>query len=275
MDSEQDEKRNLSKLSKKLVDGWTLLKDDCPNQNCKVSLISKDAKLFCVSCENYFRRDANGMIWYSRPDDPPSSLPPNTLRELAKALPLPPSSPDVKLPLSNLTQSASIPAPSVGRRLEFSPSTTPTKEFQQRQLAVPSGARVRDGTKVAQKLLEGWTLLNRSCPRCAGTLVADKASKAFCVSCNVHVESAAPSKSIFQNGTGAHMNGSHKDLLEDTEKSNPQVILDNTIRSLYAKMESAREILDQTTNLAECSKLVTLIAECGNSIKILQSVSHT
>jgi len=283
------EQVNVSVLSRRLMDGWTLLKEECPN-NCKLALIAKDNKIQCVNCENYYRKDANGMIWYSRlDDDTPSQLPSQTLKELTKTLPLPPSSPDVQIyNISSSKKENGIkpkpPSPPIGRRLDFSSvPSTPLREPFAPKLSSPSiplstaGQRItQSSSKVAQKLLEGWTLVGRGCINCNGTLVADKTNRAFCVSCNTYDGIVAPKVLPSSSSSSSPFgNGHHKEkvgLTLDSVKS-PQSILEKTIKSLYDKMEAARELLENTNNINDCNKLVTLISECGNSIKVLQSIS--
>jgi len=321
----EESRNNVGLLSRKLIDGWTLLKEECINPDCKITLITKDNKIFCVSCNSYFRRDANGMLWYARPEEKASvtSLPPTVMKELSKSLPLPPSSSDSQIFPSNSSnfnssengtrnQRDHTSSPSIGRRLDFNSinMTPPRENHTSKTSTTPSGQKnLRDGSKVAQKLLEGWTLATRGCSRCNGTLVGDKSNRAFCVTCNEYdgmVKSINPSyptiefsknsqdlgrlstqfvdpnrnslsRSLEAGSGRPSLNGMFRETvplsLENNGK-NPQNILENTIRSLYEKMESASQLLEQTSNITDCNKLVSLISECGNSIKILQTLSQ-
>jgi len=259
----EPDKKTVGLLSKKLVEGWTLLKEECPNQKCKIALVSKDGKMFCVSCESYFKRDANGMIWYARPDEQ-STISSFNIKEITKPVQLPPNSPEVQnFPVSSLVNDFGNKQNS-SRRLDFSSiSNTPGRA---------SNRSLRDNNKVAQKLLEGWNLISKLCSRCSGALVTDKNNRAFCVSCNNY---DGTENSISNNRLSNHyFNGLvQKENVTLSFDKEPQMILENTIRSLYDKMESARDLLDKSSNISECNKLVSLITECGNSIKILQSIS--
>jgi len=274
------EQINVNLLSRKLMDGWSLMKEECPN-DCKIALVSKDNKIFCVNCENYYRKDGNGMLWYSRPNEPVVTLPSPTLKELSQILPLPPSSPDIQnyhLVSSSKENghgiSHKLPSPTIGRKLDFSTPYTPiirdpiAPKTSSPLISTTGTSFVQSSSKVAQKLLEGWTLVGRGCSKCNSTLVADKTNRPFCVTCNTYDAILTSKVPLIQsNGTKESVA-----LILDNGKSS-QSILEKTIKSLYDKMEAARELLDHTSNISDCNKLVTLIAECGNSIKILQSLS--
>jgi len=278
MDTDSD-KKNVGLLSKKLLEGWTLLRDECPNSNCKISLVTKDGKIFCVSCQNYFRKDASGLVWFVRPEDSVSS--PNIpIRDLPKSLPLPPSAiPDSRNPISTSNG-----------RLEFSSNPEPPPQINGK----------RDGKKVAQKLLEGWNLTNRLCSRCSGNLVTDKQNRVFCVFCN-SFEGNANNSGYVSNQfprtsnqfSSPLSNGRNSDIFNGKEsfqgriepfhgmensiplmfEKDPQSILEGTLQSLYDKMESARELLDKTHSISESTKLVTLIESCAKTIKEIRGIS--
>jgi len=272
MESEP-QRKNLGQISKKLIEGWSLLKDDCPNPNCKTALISKDNKIFCANCENYFRKDGNGMLWYTRLEDSIPSIQ-SSILDQPKPLPPPPSFGEIpKVTNHNgfvengnndiLSQSHTA------RTLDFS-THTPNRDFPRSFLSTGEQKQRKDGTKVAQRLLDGWTLLYKNCSQCGATLMADKNNRSFCVNCNTFDAGANKTTNGITVQSPARWESSHLSL---DNGRNPSAILESTIKSLYDKMEAARELLDHTTNISDCNKLVSLIAECGNSIKILQSIS--
>eukprot|EP00242_Pyramimonas_sp_CCMP2087_P015061 CAMPEP_0198216360 /NCGR_PEP_ID=MMETSP1445-20131203/56931_1 /TAXON_ID=36898 /ORGANISM="Pyramimonas sp., Strain CCMP2087" /LENGTH=91 /DNA_ID=CAMNT_0043892557 /DNA_START=126 /DNA_END=397 /DNA_ORIENTATION=- len=63
---------NVTSLSKKLLEGWTLLSESCPDPSCNVPLVKNKAhsKVFCVSCEKTY---GSVMEALSAATPPPSS----------------------------------------------------------------------------------------------------------------------------------------------------------------------------------------------------------
>eukprot|EP00238_Polyblepharides_amylifera_P006016 CAMPEP_0196600570 /NCGR_PEP_ID=MMETSP1081-20130531/95457_1 /TAXON_ID=36882 /ORGANISM="Pyramimonas amylifera, Strain CCMP720" /LENGTH=148 /DNA_ID=CAMNT_0041926413 /DNA_START=109 /DNA_END=552 /DNA_ORIENTATION=- len=47
---------NVTSLSQKLLEGWTLLQESCPNATCNVPLVrnKEKEKVYCVSCRQFF-----------------------------------------------------------------------------------------------------------------------------------------------------------------------------------------------------------------------------
>merc|ERR1712070_867675 len=47
--------KNVNELSKKLLDGWVLISDSCPNTSCSVPLVkSKAGEVYCIGCERSY-----------------------------------------------------------------------------------------------------------------------------------------------------------------------------------------------------------------------------
>ena len=47
--------KNVNELSKKLLDGWVLISDSCPNSSCSVPLVkSKTGEIYCIGCERHY-----------------------------------------------------------------------------------------------------------------------------------------------------------------------------------------------------------------------------
>ena len=81
---------NISELSKKLLDGWTLLSDGCPLPDCNVPLVQyKGEAIECIECKHTFRKGAEGRYVAIGADGQPlSDLPTH-----AAPPPTPPAAP--------------------------------------------------------------------------------------------------------------------------------------------------------------------------------------
>lgn len=136
---------NVNSLSQKLLEGCKLLSESCPETN--VPLVSTlDGRMYSVGNGCYYTRE-NGELVKAAADAPPMSQPPST--------PAPNASPK--------SGGGSFLAPTVGTS---APGTV--------QMPAPD---VSDGqslsSRVAAKLLEGFTLLSESCPVTSVPLVQD------------------------------------------------------------------------------------------------------
>eukprot|EP00164_Ancoracysta_twista_P012921 GFYU01020440.1.p1 GENE.GFYU01020440.1~~GFYU01020440.1.p1 ORF type:complete len:333 (+),score=94.56 GFYU01020440.1:158-1156(+) len=151
--------KNVNQLSKKLLEGWTLLSDSCPNTTCNVPLIMNKAKeIYCINCDKYCERDGDSMKY--------SLNQPTTGQTPAPA----------QAPAPVATAPASVVAPPAV-------SSSPKKQND-------SGSRSDSSSAlIAQKLLQGWTLLNDYCPNpdCSVPLVRNKEGQMSCVSCGNRV----------------------------------------------------------------------------------------
>ena len=159
---------NVNELSKKLLEGCKLLSESCPETN--VPLVSTaDGRMYSVGNGAYYVRNGG---------------------ELHKVLDMPrsaPSSPGkVNSPSRFITAATGAPPGSVAR------PETPT-------VAAPNGESL--SSRVAAKLLEGFTLLSESCPVTSVPLVQDQQGRILSVGTGVWyertggqlIEAAAPS----------------------------------------------------------------------------------
>ena len=143
--------RNVNELSQKLLEGCKLLSDSCPETN--VPLVStKDGRMYSVGNGAYYIRDSGGELRKVGAEQPAAE--PSPLRSAAGA-----GSPGPACGGSPWSSAPALPSPS------------PAAEAEAQSLSA----------RVAQKLLEGYTLLSESCPHTNVPLVQSTAGQIFSV----------------------------------------------------------------------------------------------
>ena len=136
---------NVNSLSQKLLEGCKLLSESCPETN--VPLVStQDGRMFSVGNGSYYIRE-NGELIKTPGDAPPP----------APAPALPPATP------GSPYRGGSFLASSVGAPTGIVEVPTPVAPTDGQSLS----------SRVAAKLLEGFTLLSESCPVTSVPLVQD------------------------------------------------------------------------------------------------------
>jgi uncharacterized Zn finger protein (UPF0148 family) len=149
--AEQDRiNRNVNELSQKLLEGCKLLSDSCPETN--VPLVStKDGRMYSVGNGSYYIRDSGGELRKVGAEQPAAAEPSFLSSAAAGGSPGPVGSPRSSAP--------ALASPS------------PAAEAEAQSLSA----------RVAQKLLEGYTLLSDSCPHTNVPLVQSTAGQILSV----------------------------------------------------------------------------------------------
>ena len=163
-------------LSAKLLQGWTLLAENCPHVGCHVPLLrNKKMETYCVDCKKFNPTEddeesktpaaaaattttaaaaASGSSYY---DDADFHATRESLYSNGDAANTASSSSSAAAAASASSASASAASPassaSAHARLSASIARSPPK---------PKGAS--SSSKIAEKLLAGWTLMNDTCP---------------------------------------------------------------------------------------------------------------
>ncbi|KAK3259213.1 hypothetical protein CYMTET_31772 [Cymbomonas tetramitiformis] len=193
---------NVSSLSKKLLEGWTLLSESCPNSSCNVPLVRNKAQteVFCVSCEQTF--DSSIV----QPGTPKRSV----YDEQSSVAPVPMDhtpGPVTRSPLTTATEATVQPPRDFTATAERyltplgTPAAAPVPAPSSAPPTAPSPGRGADrqsksdkqSSLLAEKLLQGWTLLNEYCQMesCLAPLVRSRDKRKYCVSCGMYVVSEA------------------------------------------------------------------------------------
>eukprot|EP00899_Mesostigma_viride_P001873 jgi/Mesvir1/11687/Mv00079-RA.1 len=251
----QNPEHRVNSLSEKLLQGWTMLAECCPREDCRMPLVrSRDKKVrYCVNCEEEVFRGDNLFVVdldASRPggsqqldavnghglageasmrrggaskkygdeeggsDDEGGGLPmeePPTAQQLADAMArdmaqygtgeaaprddgqLAREAPGATVPLGAVARDVPMAVADAGGNdtadAERKAWEARLAEKRKRSDAVSAG--------IAEKLLQGWCLLNECCPMeaCLAPLVRNKSGKRFCVGCSLWVKSENESRS--------------------------------------------------------------------------------
>jgi len=196
--------KNVNELSKKLLDGWVLISDSCPNSSCSVPLVkSKTGEIYCIGCERHYElgdspgRPHSPMADHGANDfelspekemHPPrtystSSSPYNQRAAPFAPPPLPPHSPHS--PQMHMAASQSRSPMHMEQYHEPSPDAG----------AQPLTTHYSNSAEIAQKLLQGWVLMSDYCtePGCNLPLVKNQEGMLQCVACKrvTHMPSQA------------------------------------------------------------------------------------
>ena len=147
--------RNVNELSQKLLEGCKLLSDSCPETN--VPLVStKDGRMYSVGNGSYYVRDSAGELRKVGAEQP-AAAEPSLLSSAAAG-----GSPGPACAGSPRSSAPALASPS------------PADEAEAQSLSA----------RVAQKLLEGYTLLSDSCPHTNVPLVQSTAGQILSVGTN-------------------------------------------------------------------------------------------
>eukprot|EP00898_Chlorokybus_atmophyticus_P008121 jgi/Chlat1/830/Chrsp104S01173 len=171
----------LSALSQKLLEGWTMLAQSCPDQSCNVPLVQarSGSPVLCVSCGMSWNRladiaatDANGDA-----DDGEGA-------EEYK---------EDEVKYDDIAQAFCAGEGAAGANANEIDAALP--ELTADEAAARDKARQRSdyiSGQLASKLLQGWTLLNEHCPitNCQTPLVRNREKQRFCVGCGLWVRRA-------------------------------------------------------------------------------------
>lgn len=192
-------------LSQKILQGWALLAESCPQDNVPLVRSRDGSRILCVACKLNFEISSDGVVPLSEAPSTPSSKSEfsNSLTTSAVA---PTPTPNGKQPTNatpqqTLSQQAPSPKPqsphTSGDGLRSSHTSSEILE-EDLKYEYPQSQRKSDqvSKEMGQKLLQGWTLLNDVCPNpsCAVPLMRERGSqRMFCVACQQWVISESDS----------------------------------------------------------------------------------
>eukprot|EP00656_Telonema_subtile_P030560 TRINITY_DN3353_c0_g1_i4.p1 TRINITY_DN3353_c0_g1~~TRINITY_DN3353_c0_g1_i4.p1 ORF type:complete len:301 (-),score=62.45 TRINITY_DN3353_c0_g1_i4:80-982(-) len=287
--------KNVNELSKKLLEGWVLISDSCPNAACSVPLVkSKSGEIYCIGCEKLYNLQSPGGLASPDPEQSFELSPigaPSPVQHYGNSVPFsssmfaPPPVPESPVRASPVSA--------------LSPSPQPT----------PPATHYNNSAEIAQKLLQGWVLLNDYCsePGCNLPLVKNQEGMLQCVACkrithpteqaavpelpalspspefnkqmSVHSPSPSPQKDFIPSYNSAPISAQKESSnlqLANTQSSDSSMpwrqIADPTEKLLVQKIAAARRQLQDCHNVADSTALCSLIAEAANALKALQSL---
>jgi len=319
--------RNVTELGQKMLQGWTLLAEACPNEGCNVPLLEKKGVncIYCVNCKTKFKRqyltpqEFSFVPVESTPSDPnnsSTSISSSNIPSSNKELPV-----SANIPSSNkeLPTSSSIPSSNKEQLTEFTilptneessprPSLRTLETTNEEEERKQKRQKVSD--KIGQKLLQGWVLLQESCPSCHVPLMRNREDKMFCLSCDLEVikskdfdpkrhKSVSDLKKV---DLTEHITTKPLELQQDTKPStvntfpanqkpteytsfnkidedefslSNHTVVDNALQALYSKLNQCEEWLDSSgSNIQQSISLCVLIRECADAIHALQRIDH-
>jgi len=253
-------------LSEKLLEGWTLLSESCPDTN--VPLVQRDGTILSVGSGKTFTR-INGEL------QPIADLPPVT-----------PSAPRPQTTFSSPMTTPSMATPSSRPMDNWAPTAT------------PASIDKRLSAEITEKLLQGWTLSSHHCPETGVPLLRTPKGELHSVRTGQTYPAEAPpgSSSFLSQPSPSALTSSA--LAGSTMAAPPPVLtpqalmrpgsgggslslpavympLDrrtvssSTEQALLRKIEGARTLLETTDDLEAATKIVDFIAKCGAALDVL------
>ena len=138
--------------------------------------------------------------------------------------------------------------------------------------------------KLAEKMLGGWTLLGTNCPNCCIPLVRNKGEqKMFCVGCEqwmlneqdgLVAAAAADAPPVTNDSSSEFVQDSQVNQVDEQHQHKQYNTIQNqTIQSLYRKMNTLRQQIDQSNLTADqMFPLIQTIKEIATTIKSLQEL---
>lgn len=168
-----------------------LISDSCPDSRCSVPLVrNKAGEVYCIGCEKFC--DLNAQIDETNLSSSLASLGESRDSDLGvlNSLPAasygtPASQPYASRPATTPAQSTFIPpTPPPLPAMVQAPSLSRDSE-QSESRSERGGEFSSNSAEIAQKLLQGWNLLNEYCPapNCNLPLVKNKDGQMYCVQC--------------------------------------------------------------------------------------------
>eukprot|EP00171_Calliarthron_tuberculosum_P002577 IDg2577t1 len=163
--SQSDRGDGIENLSRLMLEGWTMLAETCPRTDCHMPLArSRQGRIYCCACQ----ADVVAATSTGAPQTGTASR----------------ASPVVTTPRSVAENPSSLPTPDAPAAPAPNPAGT--------VIAVRGGTSGGAGATstalsvsaaLGEKLLQGWTMLNRSCTTCATPLLRSAAGALLCVRC--------------------------------------------------------------------------------------------
>jgi len=303
-----------AEIGQKLLQGWTMLAECCPNESCNVPLVERkrDQTIYCCKCIQYFKRYVN--------------------KESNEVDIVPIDASDEETPKqfgnSRMNQI------SIDEIKNDNASQSPNQDIETDDMEVSEVRQKYQGqvrstftkltevtTKMGEKLLEGWTLLQQSCPGCSVPLMKDKNGTMYCLSCNTMVitpgqydptkhnllkrsEHSQPRKES-SDETNVHTGEEKRQpqysyptkMTSVTEQqqapppipprpsplsstvllreSEHQMLIENTVQALYRKIDDCQRVLVTSSETHRCQSLCSLITECATAIKALNDLGSS
>ena len=152
-----------SVMTRRLIAGWTMLPRYCVGSECENSpLLAKDGQVECVVCGGCGTGNDGTYLYMAEDADVEEDPAGEAFPEVAKGV----STLQTKQPTET---HAAFPSPQVDEVNE---------EFEEK--------RQRVGKEIGKRMLQGWTLLDMSCPNCVMPLLTDEdGENEICVLCGV------------------------------------------------------------------------------------------
>ncbi|PRP88603.1 hypothetical protein PROFUN_03014 [Planoprotostelium fungivorum] len=156
-------------LGQKMLQGWTLLAESCPSIECFNPLVErkKDHTILCVNCEKNFNRETISGEMVFLPVTAPAPAP---------------------VPVASTLQPTPAPTPQPSTTSSSVPqSSTPSTNTEDNAIQQRLQHSRNSSSLISKKLLEGWSMLQESCPVCQVPLMRNREGEMTCVVCNMRV----------------------------------------------------------------------------------------
>eukprot|EP01083_Nonionella_stella_P034798 95131_1 len=183
MASRDTERSPVDELSSKMLQGWTLLAEQCPRSGCETPLVREKGteSMYCVRCHMYCMTEAAGMqggqVANGMTDTVAvASESEESLEEERRKRKSP--------KLDDQSDVHSITDDLIHPETEHKESDSYIDQLRQSEEA---------SAKLGELMLQGWTLMDVSCDRCPMPLMKSKQGVLKCVQCGTETSASGHS----------------------------------------------------------------------------------
>lgn len=176
-------------MGEKMMMGWTMLNATCPridsdNARCNTPLLrDHDRKEYCACCDAYIISDEEASAMRNTTPTPTTPATTTNTVEMKSEEVVSPSSVKVKNAPTNWMEMTDA---EINAMNEWKPPTEEDKV----EIKKANERRDKATKKIGEKLLQGWTMLNATCPKenCGIPLMGDKKDgHMWCLACDKRV----------------------------------------------------------------------------------------
>eukprot|EP00742_Colponemidia_sp_Colp-10_P007879 GILJ01008497.1.p1 GENE.GILJ01008497.1~~GILJ01008497.1.p1 ORF type:complete len:326 (+),score=54.59 GILJ01008497.1:50-979(+) len=299
--------QHVSEMSKRLLEGWAMLAETCPGPNCAVPLLkNKAGEIYCVSCKMncVLESQVTPNMKIVSPDTPaPPAASVTNVQDVAAdeedgygwTAPTPEEKAQMEKKRKRTDQTSS----KIGQKLlmgwallsescSLDDCGTPLMRDKKGVLVCLGCDKLY--TKNADgsiKPVETAPVATSSEPPAKKQTVETAAAAATTAGSTNNVSPAATADPMASSNLQSSLpsgttSASHPMVQMQTGESislpnvivrSPQQVWDDSIVAVYHKMEAARQVLQQTTDMDKSRRLLGYLVECAKTLETLESLS--
>ena len=174
----------VHEMSQKLMGGWALLQIACPLCNTPL-MRDKESKMFCLSCHHQVVPESDMKGSATTQDSAAPATAAASASSAAPALATPAANKVVAAAATSAVQQGQFDddMDEVDEHEDLDSDWQPPSAEEQAKIDAHMRELEEVSQRLAQKMLQGWTMLDLSCPECGTVLVRSKKQVLYCCGC--------------------------------------------------------------------------------------------